>query len=312
MQSSKQDSNPENSEESGSMKPTAISVVRGATGPRTQRGKQKSKGNALKHGVFSQVVLLNGERRIEFDSLLSGLRNDLEPVGTLEELLVEKLASLVWRHRRLIVAEGAEIRKGQEFLEWDERRRNEDEIFKFHTHELESRGLIRNKANPIVMETCLSLLTVLEALIEKRGFDEEIDEGFLTRVYGNTPSAGELDSLLDSYSRYLKIARSPGTIGEKSESKSPEECKNKFLEELNEKIEQLRAYQEEGDRIESSRMEVDSLGRNVPDAPQLDRLLRYETTLEKAFERTLNQLERLQRVRKGQALPPTLNVNVSS
>jgi hypothetical protein len=162
------------------------------------------------------------------------------------------------------------------------------------------------------METCLSLLTVLEALIEKRGFDEEVDKEFLTRVYGNTLSAGELDSLLDSYSRYLKIAHSPGSIGEQNKLKSPEECKNKFLEELNEEIERLCKYQEERARIESSRMKVESLSRSVPDAPQSERLIRYETTLEKAFDRTLNQLERLQRIRKGQSLPPTPNVNVST
>ena len=291
---------------------TSISVARGATGPRTQRGKRNSRHNALKHGIFSQVVLLDDERRNEFDSLLSGLRNDLEPVGALEEVLVEKLASLLWRHRRLIVAEGAEIRKGREFLEWDERRRQDDEMSKFLTYELESRGLIRKKANPIVLETCLSLLTVLEALIEKQGFDEAIDKKLLTRLYGNTPSADELESLLDSYSRWLKNALFAGSTGKENGLKSPEECKNKFLEELNEEIERLQDYQKERAQIESSRMKVESLSRNVPGAPQLDRLLRYETTLEKAFDRTLNQLERLQRIRKGQTLPPTLNVNVST
>jgi hypothetical protein len=36
---------------------------------------------------------------------LDGLLNDLHPKGTLEELLVEELAVLSWRYRRLIVAE---------------------------------------------------------------------------------------------------------------------------------------------------------------------------------------------------------------
>src|SRR5260370_10105206 len=74
-------------------------------GPRTAQGKQKSKRNALKHGIFSQVVLLKGEPRAKLDSLLSGLRTDLEPEGTLEELLVDKAAVLFWRLRRLIIAE---------------------------------------------------------------------------------------------------------------------------------------------------------------------------------------------------------------
>ena len=46
------------------------SIVRRATGPRTERGKQNSKNNALKHGIFSQVVLLKSEARAKLNSLL--------------------------------------------------------------------------------------------------------------------------------------------------------------------------------------------------------------------------------------------------
>jgi len=86
-------------------------------GPRTQEGKENSKHNALKHGIFSQVVVLQGESRADFDSLLGGLRNNLEPAGMLEELLVDKLAALVWRHRRLIIADGEHPLGGRSFLE---------------------------------------------------------------------------------------------------------------------------------------------------------------------------------------------------
>jgi hypothetical protein len=57
---------------------------------------------------------------------------------------------------------------------------------------------------------------------------------------------------------------------------------------------------------------IESLRGNVTYAPQLDRLLRYESSLERAFDRTLNQLERLQRIRLGQPVPPTVNLNLSS
>jgi hypothetical protein len=107
-----------NREESGQITDNPTSVVRRATGPRTQQGKEKSKHNALKHGIFSRVVLLKGEPRAELESLLNGLRSDLEPEGTLEELLVDKLAVLVWRHRRLIIAEGEQTQKEKESLGW--------------------------------------------------------------------------------------------------------------------------------------------------------------------------------------------------
>jgi hypothetical protein len=46
--------------------------------------------------------------------------------------------------------------------------------------------------------------------------------------------------------------------------------------------------------------------------PPLALLLRYESNLERAIERALNQLERRQRIRKGETVPPTLNVSVST
>src|ERR1700682_1955396 len=97
----------------------STSLVRKGTGPRTQQGKDRSKSNAIKHGIFSNVVVLKGEPQIEFNGLLTGLRNDFEPVGMFEELLVDKLAVLFWRNRRLLIAEGAEIRANSEFVEWD-------------------------------------------------------------------------------------------------------------------------------------------------------------------------------------------------
>ena len=65
-------------------------------------------------------------------------------------------------------------------------------------------------------------------------------------------------------------------------------------------------------RNEASRLKLEALRGNVPDAPQLDRLLRYETNLDRAIDRTLGQLERYQRMRLGQSVLPPINVNVSS
>jgi hypothetical protein len=89
---------------------SALGTVRKSTplgtGPRTPQGTERSKRNATKHGIFSSVVVLKGESRAEYESFLNGLRESLRPEGALEEFLVEKLASISWRHRRLVVAEG--------------------------------------------------------------------------------------------------------------------------------------------------------------------------------------------------------------
>jgi|SRR6185437_563736 len=78
----------------GGTKTKATSASSAATGPPTRQGKERSKYNAIKHGIFSNLPFLHGESKAQFDSLLNGLREYLKPEGTLEEVLVEKLATL--------------------------------------------------------------------------------------------------------------------------------------------------------------------------------------------------------------------------
>ena len=78
-------------------------------GPKTKRGKERSRRNSLRHGIFSTVVLLEHEPSALFDSLLQGFRYDFQPDGVVEETLVEELATLKWRYRRMLNAEKAEI-----------------------------------------------------------------------------------------------------------------------------------------------------------------------------------------------------------
>jgi hypothetical protein len=99
-------------------------------GPRTSNGKERSKYNAVKHGIFSKVVVLEGEPRGTFDRLLSELFSDLQPVGELERILVEKIAILVWRYRRLIVTE-AKDSKTTLLSDADETRWNKDNLLRY-------------------------------------------------------------------------------------------------------------------------------------------------------------------------------------
>jgi len=90
----------------------------GPGGPRTKMGKAIASKNALKHGIFSNALLLKSESRTEYDSLLSGLHDCLKPEGTLERFLVEKLAVLIWRYRRLVITETAEIKSNESPVEF--------------------------------------------------------------------------------------------------------------------------------------------------------------------------------------------------
>src|SRR5829696_5651390 len=72
-----------------------------STGPKTTEGKAAVRFNALKHGLLSSEILLPGEDEAALQDLGERLRAELQPVGELENLLVDRITSLLWRMRRL-------------------------------------------------------------------------------------------------------------------------------------------------------------------------------------------------------------------
>ncbi|HYA35835.1 MAG TPA: hypothetical protein VEF03_09450 [Candidatus Binataceae bacterium] len=83
-----------------------------STGPRTAEGKERSRLNAIRHGVLSEVAVsadLEGdEAREEFDRLLEEMIRDLKPLGAMEELTLQKIAVYTWRLRRMLIWENRE------------------------------------------------------------------------------------------------------------------------------------------------------------------------------------------------------------
>lgn len=74
-------------------------------------GYSKSRLNALRHGILSQHTVLPGEDRTEYLALLNALVAEHCPEGPTEEHLVEEIAGVIWRKRRLRIAEGAAVRR---------------------------------------------------------------------------------------------------------------------------------------------------------------------------------------------------------
>jgi hypothetical protein len=75
--------------------------ARKSTGPKTPEGKAAARHNALKHGLLSQEILLRGEDGEALRALGESLRDELRPVGELENLLVDRIIAACWRLRRV-------------------------------------------------------------------------------------------------------------------------------------------------------------------------------------------------------------------
>jgi hypothetical protein len=75
-------------------------------------GTEIARFNALRHGVLSRYTVLPWESAEEYRALISALAAEHMPQGPTEEHLVEELAGILWRKRRLRLAEAAAHRRG--------------------------------------------------------------------------------------------------------------------------------------------------------------------------------------------------------
>ena len=77
------------------------------SGPKTARGKAAAKLNAVRHGVFLKADVLPWESRKTFRSFVRKRLAYFAPEEDYEKELVEDIARLEWRMRRLDVFENS-------------------------------------------------------------------------------------------------------------------------------------------------------------------------------------------------------------
>ena len=75
--------------------------ARRSTGPRTKVGKARSRLNSRKHGLTAKTLIIVGENAEDFDELRLALVEQYDPQSALEFELVERLAGILWRLRRV-------------------------------------------------------------------------------------------------------------------------------------------------------------------------------------------------------------------
>jgi hypothetical protein len=71
-----------------------------STGPKTEKGKHRTRLNAYRHGLTGQIRLLTAEEHEAFELHCTGIRESLEPVGVLETELAQSIAEDHWRLKR--------------------------------------------------------------------------------------------------------------------------------------------------------------------------------------------------------------------
>ena len=78
-----------------------------STGPKTPEGKSVSRTNAICHGLTAAQVVIAGEDPEDFQRLLESFREELCPEDAIQSQIVNNLAQLMWRLRRIPLFEAA-------------------------------------------------------------------------------------------------------------------------------------------------------------------------------------------------------------
>jgi hypothetical protein len=277
-----------------------------STGPRTPEGKARSSRNAITHGILAQEVLIRAgdgaEDPAELEALLEQFRNDLRPVGVLEEMLVERIAACYWRLRR---AQRFEVGAIRERLD-ECNRRPEDP----GTQELE-RDLLRAKAGA----ACAILFTAWVHQRKRLTFPDVCEAlggawGEAARVYGVTDVEG-FRSPLQIWLFMAKVGATKLT-GKRLRARMLAVGRD-IIKHVCGFVDKFAAKLDEARRYDGLAQERAALVHALPNEADINKLIRYETMINRQLDRAVYQLERLQRARQGDHVPApvALDVNIA-
>ncbi len=282
-------------------------------GVKTQEGKAIVKFNALKHGLLAKEVAVTvgegAENPQEFNALLEDLKAQLVPEGTLEEMLVEKVAVAYWRLRRAYRYEVGLIRKKLDTAtdnfynktSWEDKKLNkpDEEIDKEIEHQKE--GIEYWKKDRRDLSKMYKGGKSLEEIYDW----EENWEILYDKVSELVP-----DEALDDDETWTKQLRE---FLNKNKDWSDEDIWLALIEICDEKVrectEEIVSLKKQKEKNRLKLQVIKKLG-SIPSKDELDRLLRYEGAIERQLYKAMNQLERLQRMRAGDNVPAPVEVDV--
>ena len=275
-----------------------------STGPKTARGRAISKMNAIKHGLLGRQLLVGGkqarESRHELGLLQKRFWDYYEPVGPAEEGLVDQIITAQWRLRRALKAESGEIAMNVDSGHW---RRSRKSVM-LESMDWEAFGDPKNAMQSSVMGNhfLIGALTMVRASVEKTG---ELTEAAINKVILHGKPyylTRDLENL-----RIQLEANLEGLDPEALRAKKKKEALIFIGEQLSYAGLDLAACLEH----EKNKEEALQAAAVLPSLEVLDKIMRYETKLERQMYRAMNQLERFQRRRRGEAVPPPLAMDVS-
>jgi hypothetical protein len=255
--------------------------------PAETAGTEITRFNALRHGVLSRFTVLPWENSDEYRAVVEALVAEHVPLGPTEEHLVEEIAGIVWRKRRLRLAEAAAHRRGLE-----------DAL----DRETTKAALVHLDATD-QSETAADAVRATAADTDEDMADVEADEAMTRRALDllgsrrNDAYEAALAAVREDTKAWWAdvLSRDPDEIEEGDEPATADvEGLRRFLEG------QVQDWFENRKKELANRplIREQAFGEAL-DPDKLERLGRYEVHLDRKLERMLGMLLRLKDLRQG-------------
>ena len=298
-----------------------------STGPTTPEGRRASRKNALKHGLRAKEVIIPGlEDPKDFEAMMKELYEDWKPEGHTEHRLVEQIGVDGWRLRRVHRAELGAVRTQ---LATAMKSSSAEAQIEEAVESLD--GSLPDILQQSTLGVSYLRSAVEQALneLESEGAISEASIGYIESFFG---MESDTATILWNFYREEQPEENEETEGnegnegneqneqneEDSESdgesfvpwtRANKKAARKHLETTLDDLDRLERRLRKQEKVE---LEIAQQRLSIPNGPELETIQRYETAIMRNLHRNIDLLERLQRRRRGEPPPPTVNVNVES
>jgi hypothetical protein len=249
-----------------------------STGPSTKEGKEKSRFNALKHGILAkEAIIRDGDGKEPgngIQEVLSSLIDDYKPRGAIEHMLVERIAQAYWRLHRAQRAEVGEIQK-KNFTGWSNATREKRATFWKEINAPHDPENPRNLIAYDYLNSQYGLETVVPNL--ETALKEIEEEGEISQ------------EVLRNCRHHFKDSSFLSTLEASKTKENIKEIK-RHLEHFGKELIHYKVH-------ETGQVLATMDASLVPQEATGGNLLRYETAIERQMYRAIRELQRLQEIR---------------
>jgi hypothetical protein len=299
--------------------------ARKSTGPKTTDGKERSRRNALKDGLTGsgKVLKRNDDRKLR--KALKAWREQLQPVGVLEESLVTRAALSNVRLQRCVKHDLADVarRRRRATARWDQRQQHKLNVCIDLIEQNPRDAVAHLEASSLGCEWMIAQWQGLAKLLEEPGFWSPEQAARAIRLRGKDPATAPMDDSSLTKLRLGTLAAAPEVdpdeadafFEESTANLNPEARIRKLSQKLpepefgramlqdiiDEELSRLEPLREElwEEQDAPARQEAEDLSL-VDTSAAGARSLRYETSHELSLHRNLNQLVRLRKIEPEQ------------